>query len=329
MNGSRLYRLLLIVALLAAATGARADVFRAGEFRLSEGEAEHSYDLSARLPTGVVTSLVVEWPERCVQTGARQQPNGNQSRIVVSARCDRSLRAGDEIRTPWPLDGARLTLDLGGQREIVTLRRASGGMTLPILAAPRADRSVAELAREFLWQGMLHIWFGWDHLAFVLCLCLLARGYALLGLVTMFTLGHSLSMGLAFFGVVTIPIPPVEAVIALSIVLMAREALLTPSGTTARLTRPLAVVSVFGLIHGLGFASALGELGVSYGERWPALIFFNLGVELGQVVFVAAVIALLAAVKPLRLAPYLRSGALFCAGGIGFFWGLERLAAFI
>jgi len=314
--------------MLASATGACADVFRAGEFRLSDGEAENSYDLTARLPMGVVTSLEVEWPEGCIQTRAQQQPIGSQSQVIVSARCESGLHEGDEITTPWPLDGARLTLDVGGHKASVTLRRASVGMTLPILTAPRDDRSVAELAREFLWQGMLHIWFGWDHLAFVLCLCLLARGYALLGLITTFTLGHSLSMGLAFFGVVTIPIPPVEAVIALSIVLMAREALLTPPGQTARLTRPLAVVSLFGLIHGLGFASALGELGVSYGERWPALVFFNLGVEVGQVVFVAAVIALLAAVKPSRLAPYLRSAALFCAGGIGFFWGLERLAAF-
>ena len=86
MNLNPLWQVLVVTALLLAAGGARADVFRAGEFRLSDGETEYSYDLSARLPTGVVASLVVEWPEGCVQTRGQQQPNGNQSRIVVSAR---------------------------------------------------------------------------------------------------------------------------------------------------------------------------------------------------------------------------------------------------
>jgi hypothetical protein len=209
------------------------------------------------------------------------------------------------------------------------LRPSASGLDIPFRTVRSTDRSWTELAPEMLWQGMLHIWLGWDHLAFVLCLCMLARGLELLALVTAFTLGHSLSLGLAFFEVVSIPVAPTEALIALSIVLVAREGLLarTESQRIGSVSRAALVVVVFGLVHGLGFASALGELGISPGERWPALLFFNLGVEIGQLVFVTALLTLGVALRP-AVAATARVAALYAAGIVGSFWLVERVAGY-
>jgi hypothetical protein len=137
-------------------------------------------------------------------------------------------------------------------------------------------------------------------------------------------------MGLAFFERVSLPLPPVEALIALSVVLLAREALLLrASGAPPAFARTLALVVLFGLVHGLGFASALGSLGVSVDERWPALLGFNLGVELGQVAFVGALLAVLAALRRVRLDAPARSAALHAAGIFGAFWTIERVAGFV
>ena len=178
---------------------------------------------------------------------------------------------------------------------------------------------------------MLHIFGGWDHLAFVLCLCLLTRGRSLLLLVTAFTLGHSISLALAFFEVIHVPVPPVEAVIALSIAFMAREALLVRSGaveTVAARRRYMAIVASFGLLHGLGFATALGELGVSPHERVEGLVFFNVGVEIGQLMFVGVVVAIMAAARAIGRAEPVRVTALYGAGALGCFWMIERVTAF-
>jgi len=159
---------------------------------------------------------------------------------------------------------------------------------------------------------------------------MLAAGVRLLAPVTAFTLGHSLSMGLAFFEVANIPVPTTEALIALSIVLVAREGLLARTATErdSSLSRAAVMVVVFGLVHRLGFASALGELGVSPAERWPALLFFNLGVEIGQIVFVAALLALGFALKPTSFAATARAVALYGAGTVGSFWLVERVAGY-
>ena len=114
-------------------------------------------------------------------------------------------------------------------------------------------RGSFDVARSYFLLGVEHILSGWDHLAFVLCLCLLARGWRLVKLVTGFTLGHSVSLALAAFDAVRLPSPPTEACIALSIAFVAREALLPRA---LRRHGP-GMVFAFGLLHGLGFAGAL------------------------------------------------------------------------
>jgi hypothetical protein len=317
-------------ALLLLAGPAAADVFRSGELRLEAGEAPGTFELVANLPASAARTTTIEWPSGCRQTDLRVQALGDGRTLLhYRAACERAPGLRDLIRTPWQVDAARLDHELAGTPSSVTLTPSANGLYIPFRTAGGADRSWTELAPEMLWQGMLHIWLGWDHLAFVLCLCMLARGLELLALVTAFTLGHSLSLGLAFFEVVSIPVAPTEALIALSIVLVAREGLLarTESQRSGSVSRAALVVVVFGLVHGLGFASALGELGISPGERWPALLFFNLGVEIGQLVFVTALLTLGVALRP-AFAATARAAALYAAGIVGSFWLVERVAGY-
>ena len=319
-----------LIALTLIAAPAAADVFRSGELRLQVGEAPGTYELVARLPVSAAKTTTIEWPAGCRQIDVDERALGDGEVLLhYRAACDRAPDRRDVIRAPWQVDAARLDNGLADTPSSATLTPSADGLVIPFQTVGNADRSWTELAPGMLWQGMLHIWLGWDHLAFVLCLCMLARGLKLLALVTAFTLGHSLSLGLAFFEVVTIPVAPTEALIALSIVLVAREGLLAhqDSQRSRSLSRAALVVVAFGLVHGLGFASALGELGISPGERWPALLFFNLGVEIGQLVFVAVLLAIGVALRP-AVAATARAVALYGAGIVGSFWLVERIAGY-
>jgi hydrogenase/urease accessory protein HupE len=179
-------------------------------------------------------------------------------------------------------------------------------------------------AARYLSLGIEHILLGWDHLAFVLALCLLATRRELVKLVSAFTLGHSVTLALAALGWLAIPAPPIEACIALSIVYVARQALLP----RAALHHGVGIVLCFGLLHGLGFASALRESGIERGELLLGLLSFNLGVEIGQLGFVLAFLLLAAGLRqPLtrRLVP----ATAFGLGSLGIYWTLERIAGFL
>lgn len=316
----------LALLLLAACGLARADVFQGGEFRLTTGGAPNAFEFAALIPRDLAEATTLELPDGCRTADPERFARGDRVQLFYRLTCTRALSAEDRVGTPWRLDAARVTLDHDGAPVTLTLTRASGGLAFPVMAASQVDRAWPTLAGEFTLQGIVHIAIGWDHLAFVLCLCLMFRGARLLLLVTTFTLGHSLSLGLAFFDVVSVPMPPVEAIIALSIVIMAREALRVDERGFAR---PQLVVGSFGLLHGLGFASALGELGVGHAERWPALLFFNAGVELGQIAFVILVMAsgrLLRSLVPLQP---VRAVTLHAVGVVGSFWLIERVAGFV
>jgi hydrogenase/urease accessory protein HupE len=188
------------------------------------------------------------------------------------------------------------------------------------------------VAGTYLRLGIEHILTGLDHLLFVLALTLLAGSLtALVKTVTAFTAAHSLTLALAALGVLRVPPAPVEAVIALSIVFVAREVWLLANrrpGLGAR--RPWPIAFAFGLLHGLGFAGALGRVGLPESDVPLALFTFNLGVEIGQLVFIATVLGaihLLAKVRTRRPVP----GKLLAAYAIGVmatFWLFERVAAF-
>jgi hypothetical protein len=323
----------LVAGLFVLAAPARADVFDLGRYDFTAGEEPGVYQLAVSLPQAVApadAAGVIGWPVNCKELSHDRQIAGGRVQLSYEISCGRGLGRDDLIRTPWIVDGASFTSTASGHQVERVLQADDAGVVLPVGDVSEAtERPFAAVAADYSWQGILHILGGWDHLAFVLCLCLLARGRELLALVTTFTAGHSISLGLAFFDVIHVPVPPVEAVIALSIAFMAREALIARS-VAASVIRPryLAVVGSFGLLHGLGFATALSELGVAARERVEGLVFFNVGVEIGQLMFVTVVVGLMALARAAGRAEPVRVAALYGAGALGCFWMVERVAGF-
>jgi len=175
---------------------------------------------------------------------------------------------------------------LGGA--VQTERLAPTRTSFVVQATPTAG----DVAVSYLRLGVEHILFGFDHLLFVLALVILVRDWRRVVLtVTAFTVAHSLTLAAATLGFVSVPGPPIEAAIALSIVLVAVEIIEARRGKTSLAARwPWLIAFCFGLLHGFGFAGALAEVGLPHHAIPIALLFFNLGVEIGQLAFVAAVL---------------------------------------
>lgn len=198
-----------------------------------------------------------------------------------------------------------------------------------VQAAPGA----LAVARTYLVLGVEHILGGVDHLLFVLALLLIVgrRRRLLLETITAFTVAHSITLALAALGVVRVPQAPVEAVIALSIMFVAAEILHARAGRPGLTARaPWVVAFTFGLLHGFGFASALSDVGLPQNSVPLALLLFNVGVEIGQLLFVAAAIALITALCRVRVAwpRWAETVPPYAIGGCAAFWVIQRLAAF-
>lgn len=201
--------------------------------------------------------------------------------------------------------------------------------SLEVVAAP----SAWQVSWTYLVIGVEHILLGIDHLLFVLALLLLISDWRrLVGAITTFTLAHSVTLALATLGVLSVPGPPVEACIALSIVFVAAEAIRARQGHPGLTERaPWIVAFTFGLLHGLGFAGALADVGLPQQAIPHALLFFNVGVELGQLAFIAAVLLVLAITQRVRL-PRLEWGWRIMPTGIGavaMVWVIERTLGFL
>jgi hypothetical protein len=206
----------------------------------------------------------------------------------------------------------------------------TGRLTPGQPAATIPDKeSALGVAGTYLWLGVEHILAGIDHLLFVLGLLLLARErWRLLWTVTAFTAAHSITLALATLGVVNAPQAPVEAVIALSIAFVAVEVLRARGGHPGVAARsPWIVAFSFGLLHGFGFAGALSEVGLPVGQIPLALAFFNIGVELGQLLFIAAVLGAAWLVRSMRTR-WLEPVPPYAIGIVAMFWMFQRVAAF-
>ena len=195
-----------------------------------------------------------------------------------------------------------------------------------------AQRSAWQVAWDYTVLGVDHILSGFDHLTFVLALLLIVSGARrLLVTVTSFTLAHSITLAAATLGVMWVPGPPVEATIALSILFLASELVKVNRGQTSLTARyPWVVAFTFGLLHGFGFAGALGDVGLPQNEIPLALLMFNVGVELGQLLFIAAVLALLAVVRKVRTEwpDWAHQLPAYGIGSIAAFWFIERISGF-
>ena len=214
-----------------------------------------------------------------------------------------------------------------GTQHSTILRPGAPAFTIPL------QGSKLEIAGDYWRMGTIHILEGVDHLLFVLALLLIVSGIMpLLKAVTAFTVAHSITLVLATLGVVNLPAAPTEAIIALSILFLASEIVHKHNGETGVTERyPWLIAFIFGLFHGLGFAGALSEIGVPQHEVPLALLMFNVGVETGQLLFIAAVLGLIAMLKRLpltapqgtwRLLPY-------SIGSVAAFWTIQRVLSFL
>lgn len=192
------------------------------------------------------------------------------------------------------------------------------------------------VARTYTVLGVEHILSGIDHLLFVLALIIITRGgWKLIKTITAFTVAHSITLGLAALGFVQVPPAPIEAVIALSIVFVAAEIMHSRQGRPGLTERaPWVVAFTFGLLHGFGFAGALSQIGLPQHDIPLALLCFNVGVEVGQLLFIASVFAIVAVARHItrrvalpqpmwawRVLPY-------AIGGVSAFWLIQRVAVF-
>ncbi len=325
-------RWLLALLLFAVAGLAQADVFRPAYLELREAGNDR-YDVLWKVPAqdaDTRLSLQVRFPD------------GTQ---VVDK--PRSAFAGDaiverwQIQRPGGLVGQTVRIEgkaVGVSDVIARVERSDGTSQVERLALARPEFTVAapagtgEIAWSYLVLGVEHILGGIDHLLFVLALLLIVRGgLRILATVTAFTVAHSITLVAATLGWVHVPGPPVEAMIALSIVFVAAEVvhgLRGKPGLTAR--APWLVAFSFGLLHGFGFAGALAEVGLPEQAIPVALLMFNVGVELGQLIFVAAVLVVLAVFKrlPLRLPAWFDHATPYAIGTVAMFWTIERVSAF-
>ena len=236
-----------------------------------------------------------------------------------------------KIEFPW-LEGttSRLMVDiewLGGAR-LLRIATASA-RTLTVYGGAGGLGSLKSVVVDYTWLGVEHILTGFDHLLFVVALTLLVRQRRrLVATITAFTVAHSLTLAATVLGLVSVPSAPVEASIALSIVLVCAECLRRDQTESFTRRAPWVVAFAFGLLHGFGFASALTEIGLPEKHIPAALVCFNLGVELGQLAVIGVVLAVRALAIRLRVArPQLARGVIYAMGATAAFWSLDRVAA--
>ena len=323
----------LIVCCLLPLTHTQADEFRPALLEINESEPGwYSVTWKTPLDKGQRMALQPRLPSTLTRVGPVAIHRLGQSVIEQSS---------------WRGETGALvsaTIGIAGLRAlpievIVQIALADGSEHSAILRSTSPEWTVPERATAWTvagsyWKiGTIHILEGSDHLLFVLALILIVPGWwMLLKTITAFTIAHSVTLALATLGLVNIPGPPTEAVIALSILFLAVEIIHSREGRITLTERAPWLVSLsFGLVHGLGFAGALSEVGLPQSDIPLALLMFNVGVETGQLLFVGLVVAIRELMNRLpinwpaegwRVLPY-------AIGGTASFWVIERVANFV
>jgi hydrogenase/urease accessory protein HupE len=323
----------LALAAFALFQGAAAHESRPAYMQVTE-VAPQRYEVLWRTPvlSGMRLPVVLRFPET----------TRNITEPAVRELSD-SLVERRIVETQGGLTGTRIEI-VGLQATItdvlVRVQLLDGSYSTTLVRPSRpwieiaTSRSSLGVATAYLMHGIEHILFGYDHLLFVLALILIVRrGRVLLITVTAFTVAHSITLSLATLGMVHVPGPPVEATIALSILLLACEIIRSDRGQPSLTAQwPWLVAFSFGLLHGFGFASALTEIGLPQGDIPLALFAFNVGVETGQLIFIAAVLGALWCARWIRFPVFVerhaRAVATYAIGIMAGYWFIERLAGF-
>ncbi len=327
-----MHRVLLLALLLLPFTGA-AHESRPGFLELVES-VPGTYTLTWKVPRrgDLILPLKPVLPALCSDITPPVQaitPGGLIVRRNINCGGDNGLQ-GQEVR----IDGlsssitdvlARVTLASGDTQTVILKPDA------PAFVVAGQQSSWAVLT-AYVVLGIEHILFGIDHLLFVLGLLLLVNGVGLLvKTITAFTLAHSVTLGAAALGFVNVPQAPVEAVIALSILFLATELVKRLHGQIGLAERrPWLVALTFGLLHGFGFAGALAEIGLPQSAIPLALFSFNVGVEVGQLLFVFAALLVIAGLQRVRRVwpAWIEVLPAYGIGCVAAFWTIQRVAGF-
>ncbi len=328
---------LILVQALSWAGTLSAHELRPGFLSLTE-TTPSTYDVLWKVPMRGNKRLRMEpvFPEDCRMTVPRTYfEDGIASTRRWTVQCEQGL-SGREIA----IDGLSATLT----DVLVRIENQDGSSHSARLTFSEPRTRIAEMAgpfavaKSYTSLGIEHILLGTDHLLFVFALLLLVRGrWLLMKTITAFTVAHSVTLAAATLDIVHVPSAPVEAIIALSILFLATELARRYFNPEKELTLterfPWVVAFVFGLLHGFGFAGALADIGLPQHAIPLALLFFNLGVEAGQLLFVAAVLSLAWVGMHMRFwrAPVVnwsRIGAVYVIGSLASFWFVERLTGF-
>lgn len=328
-----------VLSLCLAATPAQADELRPAYIELNQ-QPDGIWDLvwkaSAKSRLGQTGAVLL--PKNCSAEGEPERSfSGSNIFTRLTLRCEGPLEgqpiglqalelsSTDALVRIAPHEGQMQTLRLTPDQPVATIAESK--------AAGSAQFS--NVAAAYTVLGIEHILLGFDHLLFVLALVLLLRGGWLIAqTVTAFTVAHSITLIGTTLGYLSLPSQPVETVIALSIVFLAVEIVKAKPGENERERRlserfPWIVAFLFGLLHGFGFAGALAEIGLPQDDIPMALLTFNLGVEIGQLLIVAAGLAVLALIDKYRetLAKPVKTVTAYGIGIIATYWFVERLVA--
>ena len=333
--------LIVIFALTLATIGiVQAHEVRPGYLQIRQVDAS-TYDLLWKIPAkgDRRLGLYVRLPGYCRNSEATSSFAGGAYIERWRAVCDGGLEDGTIA-----IDGLAAT-----RTDVLARVEYSSGRTQTVRLTPSQPEfklmgtaGPAAVVRTYFKLGVEHILLGFDHLLFVLALLFLVAGWRrLVATITAFTMAHSLTLAAATFGWVQVPQAPVEAVIALSIMFVAVEILHHQKGKAGIATRkPWIVAFIFGLLHGLGFAGALREVGLPDDAIPLALAFFNVGVEAGQLLFVATVFLLFQlfgqlmnrhgaiAERPSLPGAAVSRPASYVIGTLAAFWLIERTYGF-
>lgn len=322
-------RALILALLLLLAAAATAHEVRPAYLRIQQLDTE-SFSVLWRVPARGTMRLAiyVELPEHCKASDevlSWQQGGMNVERWTSG--CPGGLTGAD-----ISIEGLETTLTdvlfryerLDGTTQVARLTPSSTVVTVTDAEDWR------QVAGTYTGLGVEHILFGIDHLLFVLALLIIVPNLRkMVFMITAFTVAHSLTLAAATLGYVHMPQAPVEAVIALSILFVALEIVHWKQGREG-ITRkkPWVVAFLFGLLHGFGFAGALTEIGLPEHAIPLALLFFNLGVELGQLAFVAVVLLAWSILRQVPLPEWAWRIPTYAIGGLAAFWTIERIAGF-
>lgn len=310
----------------AVAFPAKADEIRPYVLELIEIE-EGRWTLSWKQPLtagGAQGLIIPQIPQNCALDGEPVERDADVA-LIGNARLDcEGTLGGQSFALPQLSGNSDALLRISALEQPVQSYRLTARAPEITVAE---KQSTWDVAKDYFIIGMEHILAGWDHLLFVIALVLLVvKGWPVVKAATAFTVAHSITLAATVLGYAGLPQAPVEALIALSIVFLAVELARSNKETWTR-RFPWVVAFAFGLLHGFGFAGALRAIGLPQGELPTALLTFNLGVEAGQLLVVAVVMALRWAIQ--KFAPQAEANvirtATYAIGIIASYWLIDRV----